>query len=260
VGHLADVLWPSPSLGRWKVRLVSKGSETKLTGSTLGVGIVGCGYVGLVTGACLAHLGQRVVCIDKDEGKIAGLRVGRLPIYEPGLQELVERGLRRKKRLSFSSELSGAVDEAEVLFIAVDTRQNGDGSADLSSVAPVARGIGRALAEANRERPLVVVNKSTVPVGSGDYVSMLIHDGIEEAGGPSSQGVDFLVVSNPEFLREGSAIYDSLYPDRIVAGAGSSEALDTIPQAPRGWSQRLGAVRGQGRWDALRWLRAWVRA
>jgi UDPglucose 6-dehydrogenase len=204
-----------------------KDSETKLTGSPFGVGIVGCGYVGLVTGACLAHLGRRVVCVDKDEGKIAGLRGGRLPIYEPGLQELVERGL-RQNRLGFSSELSGAVDEAEVLFIAVDTRQNGDGSADLSSVAAVARGIGRALAEANRERPLVVVNKSTVPVGSGDYVSMLIRDGIEEAGGPSSQGVDFLVVSNPEFLREGSAIYDSLYPDRIVAGAGSSEALDTL--------------------------------
>jgi UDPglucose 6-dehydrogenase len=126
--------------------LVSKGSETKLTDSTLlGVGIVGCGYVGLATGACLAHLGHRVVCVDKDEGKIAWLRTGRLPIYEPGLRELLKRGLRRK-RLSFSSELSGAVDEAEVLFIAVDTRQNGDGSADLSSVAAVAWGIGRALA------------------------------------------------------------------------------------------------------------------
>ena len=110
----------------------------------------------------------------------------------------------------------------------MDTGQNGDGSADLSSVAAVARGIGGALAEANRERPLVVVNKSTVPVGSGDYVSMLIRDGIEEVGGTSPQGVDFLVVSNPEFLREGSAIYDSLYPDRIVAGADSSEALDTL--------------------------------
>jgi UDPglucose 6-dehydrogenase len=207
--------------------LVGKGSETELTGSILRVGIVGCGYVGLVTGACLAHLGHRVVCVDKDEGKIAGLRGGRLPIYEPGLDEFVERGLGRK-RLSFSGELSRAVDEADVLFIAVDTRQNGDGSADLSRVAAVARGIGRALAEAHRERPLVVANKSTVPVGSGDYVSMLIRDGIEEVGEPSSEGVDFLVVSNPEFLREGSAIYDSLYPDRIVAGADSGEALDTL--------------------------------
>jgi UDPglucose 6-dehydrogenase len=207
--------------------LVSKALETKLTGSTLGVGIVGCGYVGLVTGACLAYLGHRVVCVDKDEGKIAGLRKGRLPIYEPGLRELVDGGLRRK-RLSFSGELSGAVGKAEVLFIAVDTRQNGDGSADLSSVAAVARGIGRALAEASRERPLVVVNKSTVPVGGGDYVSMLIRDGIEEVGVPSPEGVDFLVVSNPEFLREGSAVYDSLYPDRIVAGAASGDALDAL--------------------------------
>jgi UDPglucose 6-dehydrogenase len=136
------------------------------TGSTLGVGIVGCGYVGLVTGACLAHLGRRVVCVDKDEEKIAGLKAGRLPIYEPGLRELVEGGL-RGKRLSFSVELSGPVEEAEVLFIAVDTRQNGDGSADLSSVAAVARGIGRALAGANRERPLVVVKRARFPWGVG---------------------------------------------------------------------------------------------
>jgi UDPglucose 6-dehydrogenase len=209
------------------VTLVNKGFATKPRGSTLAVGIVGCGYVGLVTGACLARLGHRVVCIDKDEGKIAGLRAGRLPIYEPGLQELVESGFRRK-RLGFSGELSGAVDAAEVLFIAVDTRQNGDGSADLSSVAAVARGVGRALGEANRERALVVVNKSTVPVGSGDYVSMLIREGIEEVGAPSSERVDFMVVSNPEFLREGSAIHDSLYPDRIVAGSGSGEALATL--------------------------------
>jgi UDPglucose 6-dehydrogenase len=182
------------------------------------VGIFGCGHVGLVTGVCLAHLGHRVVCVDKDGGKIAGLRAGRLPIYEPGLQELVEGGLRRE-RLRFSSELSGAVDEAEVLFIAVDTSQNGDASADLSNVAAVARDIGQALAEANRERPLVVVNKSTVPVGSGNYVSMPICDGIEEAGdkgatekritkrttaSTSSEGVGFLVVSNPEFLRGGA--------------------------------------------------------
>ena len=227
VGYLACVLWLSLSLRGRKVRLVSTGSETKPTGSTLGVGIVGCGYVGLVTGACLAHLGRRVVCVDKDEEKIAGLKAGRLPIYEPGLRELVEEGL-RGKRLSFSVELSRPVEEVEVLFIAVDTSQNGDGSADLSSVASVARGIGRALAAARRERPLVVANKSTVPVGSGDFVSMLIREGIDEVRGDSPGGGDFLVVSNPEFLREGSAIFDSLYPDRIVAGAESGEALDIL--------------------------------
>ena len=182
--------------------------------------------MGLVTGACLSHLGHRVVCVDRDEERIRGLKSGRMPLYEPGLEELVCRGV-EGQRLSFagSEDLAGLVGEAEVVFISVDTPQGEDGSADLSNLAEVARGIGRALAGMSRESPLVVVNKSTVPVGSGDYVSMLIHDGIEEVGG---RGSGFLVVSNPEFLREGSAIYDSLFPDRIVAGADSREALDTL--------------------------------
>jgi UDPglucose 6-dehydrogenase len=186
------------------------------------VGVVGTGYVGLVTGACLAHLGHRVTCVDRDEERIRGLKSGRMPIYEPGLEELVSRGVRRE-RLYFagSEDLAGLVREADVVFISVDTPQGEDGSADLSNVAAVARGIGRALAETSREFPLVVVNKSTVPVGSG-----VIRDGIEEVGG--EEGAGFLVVSNPEFLREGSAIYDSLFPDRIVAGADSREALDTL--------------------------------
>jgi UDPglucose 6-dehydrogenase len=161
------------------------------------VGIVGSGYVGLVTGACLSHLGHRARCLDEDEGRIAGLAEGRVPIYEPGLQELVE-GSVRGGRLSFARQegLVELVGEADILFIAVGTPQNGDGSADLSSVGAVARGIGRALAEVDREFPLVVVNKSTVPVGSGDYVSMLIRDGAEEVGGRADA---FLVASNPEF-------------------------------------------------------------
>ena len=190
------------------------------------VGVVGTGYVGLVTGACLSHLGHRVVCVDRDEERIRGLKSGRMPLYEPGLEELVSRGVRQDRlRFASSEDLAGLVGEAEVVFISVDTPQGEDGSADLSNLAAVARGIGRALAGTSRESPLVVVNKSTVPVGSGDYVSMLIHDGIEEVGG---RGSGFLVVSNPEFLREGSAIYDTLFPDRIVAGADSREALDTL--------------------------------
>ncbi len=117
------------------------------------------------------------------------------------------------------------LEEAEVVFIAVDTPQGEDGSADLSSVAAVARDIGRALSRASRQRPLLVVNKSTVPVGSGDYVSMSIEDGAEEADVGKA---DFVVVSNPESSRDGSAIYDSLFPDRIVVGADSREALDTL--------------------------------
>jgi UDPglucose 6-dehydrogenase len=192
------------------------------------VGVVGVGYVGLVTGACLSHLGHRAVCVDKDEGRLKGLRSGRMPFYEPGLGELVSQGVGRG-RLDFAGveSLSGLVEEADAIFVAVDTPQGEDGSADLSSVAAVARGIGRALWEVDRERPLVVVNKSTVPVGSGDYVSMLIREGMEEAGGVEEEA-KFLLASNPEFLREGSAIYDSLFPDRIVVGADSREALDTL--------------------------------
>jgi UDPglucose 6-dehydrogenase len=199
------------------------------------VGVVGVGYVGLVTGACLSHLGHRVTCVDKDEGRLKGLRSGRMPFYEPGLGELVSQGVGRG-RLDFAGveSLSGLVEEADAIFVAVDTPQGEDGSADLSSVAAVARGIGRALWEVDRERPLVVVNKSTVPVGSGDYVSMLIRDGMEEGAFSENEeekgeeASKFLLASNPEFLREGSAIYDSLFPDRIVVGADSREALDTL--------------------------------
>ena len=197
------------------------------------VGVVGAGYVGLVTGACLAHVGHRVTLMDVDEEKVASLNRGESPIYEPGLDEFVAKG---GDRLRFTTELAPVVREADVVFIAVGTPQGDDGAADLSSVGTVARGVGRALAEvaagaspeARRERPLVVVNKSTVPVGSGDYVSMLVQDGIDEAGEASGEGVEFRVVSNPEFLREGSAVYDSLFPDRIVVGAESRKALDTL--------------------------------
>ncbi len=197
------------------------------------VGVVGAGYVGLVTGACLAHVGHRVRCVDKNEARVAELSEGRVPIYEPGLEELVARS---RKRLSFTTDLPGVVGDSDVLFIAVDTPPGEDGSADLTSVGAVARSVGRALTEmgreggAVRERPLVVVNKSTVPVGSGDYVSMLVREGAQEAasGGETNGEVDYRVVSNPEFLREGSAIYDSLFPDRIVLGAEKRDALDTM--------------------------------
>jgi len=170
-------------------------------------------------------MGHRVVCVDKDEERISGLKEGRMPFYEPGLEEMVSRSVHHE-RLSFadSAGLTRQAGEADAIFICVDTPQGEDGSADLSSVAVVARSIGRALSGVNRERPLLVVNKSTVPVGSGDYVSMLIREGLEEVGGEA----DFLVASNPEFLREGSAIYDSLFPDRIVVGADSREALNTL--------------------------------
>jgi UDPglucose 6-dehydrogenase len=189
------------------------------------VGVIGAGYVGLATGACLAHLGHRVTCLDNDEERVTNLGEGRVPFYEPGLDDLVIRTA-RAGRLSFAGteRLAGVVRGADVVFIAVGTPQGGDGSADLSNVASVARQIGRALAgSAPREHPLVVVSKSTVPVGSGDYVSRLIREGAGE-----EDLADFLVVSNPEFLREGSAVYDTLFPDRIVVGADSREPLETM--------------------------------
>ncbi|MDQ3913613.1 MAG: 3-hydroxyacyl-CoA dehydrogenase NAD-binding domain-containing protein, partial [Actinomycetota bacterium] len=155
------------------------------------VGVVGAGYVGLVTGACLAHVGHSVTLVDVNEERVAGLERGELPIYEPGLEELMTKSA---SRLRFTTELAPLTREADVIFIAVDTPQGEDGSADLSSVAAVARTIGRAVAEASldqaspRERPLVVVNKSTVPVGSGDYVSMLVREGAAEGGDDASAG------------------------------------------------------------------------
>jgi UDPglucose 6-dehydrogenase len=190
------------------------------------VGIVGTGYVGLTTGACLAHIGHRVTCVDKNADLVTELGEGRMPFYEPGLEGLVEGGV-RQGQLHFSTELAPVVQRADVVFIAVDTPQSEGGSADLTSVAIVARGIGRMLSEVrtDRERPLVVGNKSTVPVGSGDYVSMLLREGAQDNG---NGAVDYHVVSNPEFLREGSAIYDCLFPDRIVVGAAHRDALDTM--------------------------------
>ena len=184
--------------------------------------------MGLVTGACLAHIGHQVTCVDKDEEKVGALEAGQMPIYEPYLEELVSRSV-ASGRLCFATDVEEIVENTEVVFIAVDTPQDDNGSANLSSVAAVAQSIGRALARSEREHPLVVVNKSTVPVGSGDYVSMLVHEGAKKAAkGEASREANFRVVSNPEFLREGSAVYDSLYPDRIVLGAESREALDTM--------------------------------
>jgi UDPglucose 6-dehydrogenase len=190
------------------------------------VGVVGTGYVGLTTGACLAHIGHRVTCVDKDAHLVTELKESRMPFYELGLEGLVEGGV-RQGRLHFSTELAPVVQRAEVIFVAVDTPQREGGAADLTSVATVAQAIGRMLSEVgtDRERPLVVGNKSTVPVGSGDYVSMLLREGTEEGGNGT---VDYRVVSNPEFLREGSAIYDCLFPERIVVGANHRDALDTM--------------------------------
>src|ERR671913_2274758 len=189
------------------------------------VGVVGTGYVGLATGASLAYVGHRVTCLDNNQERVASLREGKVPFYEPGLQELIAKSAGRL-RFASSERLTEVIRGSDVLIVAVSTPQGGDGSADLSNVADVARAIGHALGGSTpRELPLVVVNKSTVPVGGAYYVSTLVDEGIDEVGG---KGAKFRVASNPEFLREGSAVHDSLFPDRVVVGTDSREALDVL--------------------------------
>jgi UDPglucose 6-dehydrogenase len=168
--------------------------------------VVGTGYVGLVTGAVFADLGNDVVCVDKDLPKIEALQAGHMPIYEPGLEEMVKRNA-ADSRLSFTSDLRVGVYHADVIFIAVGTPPKDTGETDLSQVEAVAAEIGRSM-----DRYKVVVNKSTVPVGTGELVREVI-------ARHQPRAVEFDVVSNPEFLREGSAIEDTLRPDRIVIGA-----------------------------------------
>jgi UDPglucose 6-dehydrogenase len=182
------------------------------------VTIFGTGYVGLVTGTCLAEVGNDVVCVDVDAAKIARLERGEIPIYEPGLEPLVKSN-HRAGRLRFTTDAEAAMVQAQIVFIAVGTPPDEDGSADLTHVLEVARTIGRSLA-----RPAVVVNKSTVPVGTADSVRAAI------AGELAVRGVEtaFDVVSNPEFLKEGDAVQDCMRPDRIIIGADSPRAVEAL--------------------------------
>ncbi|HLE43079.1 MAG TPA: UDP-glucose/GDP-mannose dehydrogenase family protein [Methylomirabilota bacterium] len=181
----------------------------------MNIAVVGTGYVGLVTGAVFADLGNDVVCVDKDAAKVEMLRAGQMPIYEPGLEELVHRN-QADERLSFTTDLTQAVRRSDIVFIAVGTPAKANGESDLSAVEEVALGIARAL-----DRYKVIVNKSTVPVGTGDLVRDIIARN-------RRRPVDFDVVSNPEFLREGSAIEDTLRPDRIVIGAPNQQVAMTL--------------------------------
>ncbi|MDQ6437817.1 UDP-glucose/GDP-mannose dehydrogenase family protein [Mesorhizobium sp. LHD-90] len=184
------------------------------------VSMVGAGYVGLVSAACFADFGHQVVCIDSDAGKIEALRDGRIPIYEPGLGEIVAANL-RAGRLSFETDLNAAIGGADVVFMAVGTpSRRGDGHADLSHVYAAARQIAGALRGFT-----VVVTKSTVPVGTGDEVERIIRE--------TNPQVDFAVVSNPEFLREGAAISDFKRPDRIVIGLEDERAREVMAEVYR---------------------------
>jgi UDPglucose 6-dehydrogenase len=190
------------------------------------IAVAGTGYVGLVSGACLADFGNTVICVDNNERKIETLRSGGIPIYEPGLEDVVARNV-ESGRLSFSVDLVDSVKKASVVFIAVGTPPADDGSADLSYVETVAREVARAM-----DGYKVLVDKSTVPVGTGRRVAEWVRDELSRRGDPS-RDIPFDVVSNPEFLREGSAVQDFMHPDRVVIGSESAKALTAMKDVYR---------------------------
>ena len=186
----------------------------------MNVSIIGTGYVGLTTGACLAFLGHKVTCIDADERKVKALQAGKIPFYEPHLPELVAGA---RHNLSFTTEYAEAIPQSQVIFIAVGTPPGANGAPDLKYLEAAARGIGEYLAGDF----VVVVNKSTVPIGSGNWVESIVRDAYEKRTSQKAKGM-FAVASNPEFLREGSAIFDSLYPDRVVVGSDNQRTAEVL--------------------------------
>ncbi|MBM3252078.1 MAG: UDP-glucose/GDP-mannose dehydrogenase family protein, partial [Candidatus Omnitrophica bacterium] len=179
------------------------------------ISIIGTGYVGLVTGACFAELGNQVICVDSNKAKIDKLKKLIMPIYEPGLEEMVKKNF-KKKRISFSSDIRDAVDKTEVVFIAVGTPSRESGEADLTGVENVAAKIAESM---NSYR--LIVEKSTVPVETGEWIKHTIQIN-------NKKKIEFDVASNPEFLREGSAIKDFMRPDRVVIGVGSQRAKNKL--------------------------------
>jgi UDPglucose 6-dehydrogenase len=189
--------------------------------------VIGTGYVGLVTGACLAHIGHHVICVDNNEEKVKVMQGGQSPIYEPGLSEVLQATI-AAGTIEFTTDLKAGVEHGEILFIAVGTPALPSGESDTRYVEAVAKGIGHHLDGGYK----VIVNKSTVPIGSGDWVRMIVMDGVAEREAPVTAAADiqFDVVSNPEFLREGSAVYDTFNPDRIVLGSHAPQAIDLMKQ------------------------------
>jgi UDPglucose 6-dehydrogenase len=187
--------------------------------------VIGSGYVGIVTGVCLAEIGHDVICVDKEVSKINMLLEGKMPIYEPGLEKLVEKNL-AKKTLIFTKDIENSIKSQDIIFICVGTPPLPEGNADLKYVEEVARDIGNFM-----DRYKIIVNKSTVPIGSGDWVSMLINDSMNFKNlnkNTNKNPISFDVVSNPEFLREGTAISDTFFPDRIVLGSSSKSAIEEM--------------------------------
>lgn len=180
--------------------------------------VVGTGYVGLVTGACFAEMGNKVCCVDVDEKKIEGLKKGILPIYEPGLKEMVVHNY-EEGRLLFTTKIEEALHDTDICFIAVGTPMDKDGSADLRYVLEVASQIGHYM-----EHKMIIIDKSTVPVGTADRVTAAISQELDCRG----KHLEFCVISNPEFLKEGSAIDDCMSPDRVVIGAPNQAVVEIM--------------------------------
>lgn len=176
--------------------------------------VIGTGYVGLVSGTCFAEMGNTVTCIDVDTQKIEGLKKGVIPIYEPGLEAMVKRNI-ESKTLNFSTNLAENLEKCDIAFIAVGTPMGDDGSADLKYVLQVAKEIGQ-----NMEHSLIIVDKSTVPVGTADKVKQTVQNELDNR----KLDLDFQVVSNPEFLKEGDAINDFMKPDRVVVGSDNGKS------------------------------------
>ncbi|MDC1085216.1 UDP-glucose/GDP-mannose dehydrogenase family protein [Pseudomonadales bacterium] len=202
--------------------------------------IIGTGYVGLVTGACFSEMGNHVTCVDIDEQKLTKLRQGVVPIHEPGLAQLLEKNT-AAGTLDFTSRIEDSLNESQVVFIAVGTPPNEDGSADLSHVLSVARQIGDKLTS-----PIIVVDKSTVPVGTADKVLEMITERLNQRG----ETIDFDVVSNPEFLKEGAAVADFMSPDRIVIGAAKESSFGVMSELYASFSRNREKIQTMGVRDA----------
>lgn len=194
------------------------------------IGVIGTGYVGSVSGACFAEMGNTVICVDKDKKKVEQFRSGKVPLHEKGLDELVERNL-KNKTLSFTTDFADALKKSDIIFIAVGTPPNEDGSADLSHVLDVARSIGQMI-----DHPMIVVDKSTVPVGTADLVEKTIFEEQRKRG----TNFEFHVVSNPEFLAQGTAVKDFLEPSRIVVGADDQRVVVTMHELYEPFMRREG--------------------
>jgi UDPglucose 6-dehydrogenase len=198
------------------------------------IAIIGSGYVGLVTGACFSEMGNKVICVDIDDKKIEMLKEGKIPIYEPGLEEMIKRNY-KNKNLFFTTSLKDALEISNIIFIAVGTPQGEDGSADLKYVLKVAEDIGK-----NMISPVIIVDKSTVPVGTADRVRNIVEKKITERFEKNEikkeefeKLMKFDVVSNPEFLKEGDAINDFMRPDRVVIGAEKKESIEVLKELYR---------------------------